>query len=297
MEEGRLPVVAWLHLEDREEYGDTYLDGSPIAHTREVWKSVAVGPWRHGPESLSLSVPLTEPEARRLLDMTADEFVDAVYAHLRVGSREPLPGLPKGPYFDLVDVYSLRTSLQAALMADERMLRVAKDLRDEAARRRCVIALRESIVETVRVEFRRDPKILNRIDPRDFERLVAELLESMGYEVELTPQTRDGGRDILARATLRPSKPLLYIVECKRWHEDRRIDVGDVRQFLYVVREHDRASGGMFVTTAYFTSGARVLEQQWEYLLSLHDRDALASWLESYGTWHQDDESRIWVPQ
>src|SRR5262249_53239933 len=101
----------------------------------------------------------------------------------------------------------------------------------------------------------------------------------------------------LARAKLRPSIPLLYIVECKRWHNNLKIDVGDVRQFMYVVREHDRASGGMFVTTAYFTTGARTLEQQWRYLLSLHDRDALAGWLESYGKWDRNDDSHIWVPQ
>src|SRR4028118_269404 len=44
----------------------------------------------------------------------------------------------------------------------------------------------------------REPEDLYQMQPRYFEELVCALLVDMGLDVHLTPQTRDGGRDILA---------------------------------------------------------------------------------------------------
>ena len=42
------------------------------------------------------------------------------------------------------------------------------------------------------------PKDLHQLKPRKFEELIAELLRDMGYDVCLTPETHDHGRDIFA---------------------------------------------------------------------------------------------------
>ena len=54
-----------------------------------------------------------------------------------------------------------------------------------------------------------DPRIIHRFSSREFEEMVCELLDKQGYNVKLTKQTRDGGKDIVV---VQKSK-LLYIVK------------------------------------------------------------------------------------
>lgn len=115
MTDEEIHVISWLHLDDREKYGDQYDDGSAIAWSREVRKSVSIGPSRHSPELLSRSAPITEDDARGLLEMSDTELEDAIYAKLGVTSRLELPGLPKGPYYDPIDLDHMRAVLRQAL--------------------------------------------------------------------------------------------------------------------------------------------------------------------------------------
>lgn len=45
------------------------------------------------------------------------------------------------------------------------------------------------------------PGHVHSLSPETFERIIAEIMDSFGFEVELTQQTRDGGRDIIAVGT------------------------------------------------------------------------------------------------
>jgi hypothetical protein len=291
-------VVTWLHLDDREEYGDTYLDGSPIAHTREVWHRVDIGPWCYGPESLSRSVPITEPDAASLLETPPGEVVNALYARLGVHDLKPMMGLPKGPYYDRVDVDYVLSELRRALaLIGPREVEGKADRRGEARRMQAALTLESNLVAAIRHELGRDPDALEKMDPFDFERLVAELLRAMGYDVMLTPKAKDGGRDILAIATLPPGLRLLFTVECKRWRKHRPVEVGDVRQFIYTVRENDKANGGMIVTTSSFSAGARAEEQKWRWLLTLFDGDNIKEWISQYGHWSRSAEGGLWLPK
>ena len=64
----------------------------------------------------------------------------------------------------------------------------------------------------------RDPKLLYRISPRDFEKLIAEIFSIHGFMVDLTQKTRDGGRDIIAiRSDLGiKSKSLVSGLDCQK---------------------------------------------------------------------------------
>jgi restriction system protein len=80
-----------------------------------------------------------------------------------------------------------------------------------------------------------DPNLVHALTPREFEQLSAELFQRQGYQVTITPQTRDGGKDLyLAKADGFGS--FLYIVECKRYAPDNPVDVGVVRS-LYGVAQ------------------------------------------------------------
>jgi hypothetical protein len=125
----------------------------------------------------------------------------------------------------------------------------------------------------------RDPKQLYLLDPRHFEELVAELLVRHGCDVHLTPRSKDGGCDIMARFQT-PMGRLLYLVECKRWAASRPVGVQIVNA-LYGVVSKGQATGGMIVTTSRFTSGALEIQRALEHRLMLKDYNALVAWLGS----------------
>lgn len=138
----------------------------------------------------------------------------------------------------------------------------------------------ETVNDELILSLRRHPELLHEIDPRRFEELVAELMRDRGWEVRLTPRSRDGGRDILAFFK-NPVGTMLTLVECKRWRPDRHVGVEIVRG-LYGVVSAENASGGMIATTSFFTTPAREFQQSVPHRLSLRDRDALLEWIRSY---------------
>ncbi|AVD54552.1 hypothetical protein BEH_24640 (plasmid) [Priestia filamentosa] len=126
----------------------------------------------------------------------------------------------------------------------------------------------------------RNPEIMREINPRKFEELVAELFNNKGYQVELTPRTRDGGKDIYA---IRKDSigTTLYVVEAKRYSENNKVGVEIVRG-LYGVKSAERANVGVIVTTSSFTQDAIEFASPLKYELSLNDYTDLKKWLIEY---------------
>ena len=60
-----------------------------------------------------------------------------------------------------------------------------------------ILMVNEALIERLRVQ----PQAIYDLPPRKFEELIAELLDDLGYEVELTPATGDGGKDIAVAKT------------------------------------------------------------------------------------------------
>ena len=122
------------------------------------------------------------------------------------------------------------------------------------------------------------PRLLYELPPRKFEELIAELLAREGLEVHLTPETRDGGRDILAFHQT-PVGKLLYLVECKRFRPDRPVGIAIVQR-LYGVVQQERANAGLVVTTSRFSNGALTFADTVQHQLRLRDYEALKIWLQ-----------------
>ncbi|MGW0196930.1 restriction endonuclease [Nonomuraea sp. NPDC003201] len=96
------------------------------------------------------------------------------------------------------------------------------------------------------------------IDPRDFEYLIERLYDSMGYETELTPRSKDGGRDVIAaRREVGRSERLL--IEVKRYSAP--VGVALVRALLGVV-SNEKVNKGVLVTCSVFTRGAINLSRE-----------------------------------
>jgi restriction system protein len=139
-----------------------------------------------------------------------------------------------------------------------------------------VVAVSEVNEELLRM-LRQDPTKLYSLSPRKFEEVVAELMSKLGYVVDLTPASADGGFDMYA-ARKDGLGRFLYLVECKRFAPSHRIGVQIVRS-LYGVVQQKRANAGIIATTSFFTKGAKELQQQLEYQMHLQDYLALQQWL------------------
>ena len=121
----------------------------------------------------------------------------------------------------------------------------------------------QSLIDKVAIR----PEILQEITPRQFEELVCGLFERKGYNVQLTKQTRDGGKDLIVLNNSILGDMLIY-AECKKWAPMHPVNVGLVRQ-LYGTVEADRATAGIMVTNSYFSREARRFQQTIKSRMSL----------------------------
>lgn len=157
----------------------------------------------------------------------------------------------------------------------ERTIRVPPNDILSVARPRIVVAS-EALVEALKQK----PESIYELPPRKFEELIAELLANMGWEVELTGATRDGGKDILAYLSTDIGR-LLCLVEAKRYRQDRQVGVELVRSLYGTLYDH-QANSAMLVTTSSFSADAREFQKKHEYHLALRDYADIISWLHRY---------------
>ena len=129
-------------------------------------------------------------------------------------------------------------------------------------------------------DLQKRPEDLLGISDRDFEKVVAELLTDMGWDVELTRATRDGGKDILAYLNTEIGR-LLCLVEAKRYRRDRKVGVDLVRTLYGTLCDY-QANSAMMVTTSSFSPVAHEFQQRHEYQLSLRDYSDVVGWISRF---------------
>jgi HJR/Mrr/RecB family endonuclease len=125
--------------------------------------------------------------------------------------------------------------------------------------------------------IKRDPELLRTVDGRSFERILAELLERQGYQVELQRGTKDGGIDIFALMRQGPLGPHRYLVQAKRW--TRPVGVAPVRELMFLHADH-KVTKSCLATTSRFTNGAWRLADDYRWQLELRDFESLQEWIE-----------------
>ena len=123
------------------------------------------------------------------------------------------------------------------------------------------------------------PENLYALHPRQFERLIADILTDFGLEANLTRATRDGGYDIYAY--VKNITTLLLFVECKRWSPERKVGI-EIVQRMHGAAKARGANKSMIVTTSFFTLPARREQQLVSSELDLKDYNDLKIWLQRY---------------
>ncbi len=137
-----------------------------------------------------------------------------------------------------------------------------------------------TIDDSIKSYFKKHPEQLYDLSPRKFEELVAAILKDLGFEVELTQATRDGGRDIIAHLRNAVCSYLTHI-ECKRYAPDNKVGVGIIREVVGV-HQIRQATKSIIVTTSFFTEDAREEAQTIKNQLELKDFNNLKEWFQRY---------------
>lgn len=113
---------------------------------------------------------------------------------------------------------------------------------------------------------------------REFEELIADLLEKDGYTVTLGPGTKDGGKDITATKQLEEVGQFMSVWQVKKLMPGNKVELSVIRELADTRTQH-KASKGIVVTTTYLTCGALQRVQQDQYLLGKVDRDDVLQWI------------------
>lgn len=122
-------------------------------------------------------------------------------------------------------------------------------------------------------------RLLHEASPRELENIVAELFLRQGYQVEVTPQTRDGGYDLLVSRDEPLRGKLTFAVEVKKYRQGKTIGISPVRSLLGVVHAL-QLDGGIVVATNAFSTGAIALASD-SSPISLIDENRLVELLVS----------------
>ena len=117
------------------------------------------------------------------------------------------------------------------------------------------------------------------LSPQEFEEVVAELLASMGWQVSPTPPGRDRGLDIIGISKDPTGFESTWLVECKRYAPDHRVDAAAIRQ-LSGVKLYVRAAHALLVTSSSLTAPAA--EAAEETGINVADATTVSEWIGRY---------------
>lgn len=120
---------------------------------------------------------------------------------------------------------------------------------------------------------------LHSIDHRDFEKLIAELLERDGWDVELTPQSRDGGIDVLAQRHSPGIGHVLTAWQAKKLDPSgNKVGLASIRELVTSVSDVG-ATKGVIVTSGKLSRDALKYVEQKKFLLSAAQHQDVLAWI------------------
>lgn len=125
---------------------------------------------------------------------------------------------------------------------------------------------------------------VRKIDPTDFERLVVDLLQKMGYGIDLQSvvhrgRSGDGGIDGEISQD-RLGLEMIYI-QAKRYQEGAGIGRPAIQQFVGSLNER-KAKKGLFITTSHFSADAYEYVNRIDVRIILVDGEKLAELMFDY---------------
>jgi HJR/Mrr/RecB family endonuclease len=210
----------------------------------------------------NLNIPeITEEQYLRLLGIVkgSPEAAVIMAGMARSLSSDQLRRVLSGKIYDLTDVREG--------VGPVRVAQIVKPL---------IVVDNERLLKALK----QNPKDVFKLSPRQFEEVVADLLQDMDYDVTLTKQTNDGGADILA-AKKTEVGDVLCLVDAKKYKESRKIGVGMVRTLLGTLEDY-RATSAMLATTSTYSPKAKAMQEKHQFRLSLKDYTDVVGWIQNF---------------
>ena len=113
---------------------------------------------------------------------------------------------------------------------------------------------------------------------REFERLIALMLEQDGWEVNIQRGSKDEGIDIIAEKDSGPAGRFQTLWQAKKKTPGKKVGLPVIRE-LADVRQQYGASKAILVTTTHLTRGASARIERDKYVLGKVDRHELEAWI------------------
>ena len=245
-----------------------YLAGANIVGIRIPEDSIPAGPGSSSIYNLAFADGLCDVNEASQLELK--DYMERVFSSVHRIDDFNLEGLyiHGSPAYDESTIEEILSQVNA-------LRKLYRGGVDEDA----VLITAVSQINTKLIEFlKQHPQELNSIHWRVFEELIAEILASYGWNVELTNPTKDGGYDIFGLYTDRAGIRHSCIVECKRWSNQVGVDV--VRG-LYTVKNDLRVGSALLATTSDFTRGAKEFKAS-RYDLELRNYEEILEWINAY---------------
>lgn len=138
--------------------------------------------------------------------------------------------------------------------------------------------LLEAAIHDILGEIASEERELASVGWRQLEEIVAELLRARDMKVSLTPGSKDGGRDIIARGELIPGEPTVLAVEVKK---KPVVGLHDVQRAL---RANEDFPALLVATSGRFSAGVLKERQRSRNQLRLYLKDgvALGQWVKGW---------------
>jgi len=125
-----------------------------------------------------------------------------------------------------------------------------------------------------------DGKELKDLAGRDFEYLAGAFFSTLGFKVYLTAASKDGGFDLVALQREDDGRVQRLLIECKSSPGGRVVGVGVVRA-LFGVAHAEPSTGGICISSTYFSREAREFHRASAGRLNLVEGKELLAWIET----------------
>lgn len=136
-----------------------------------------------------------------------------------------------------------------------------------------------------------DARNLDKLEWRHLEMTLAEVFEGIGFLVELTPGSKDKGKDIILECRVSGNRHT-YIVEVKHWRAGNRVGKSTLKDFLNVIVRESRQGGLFLSTSGYCDNAFEMLTEIDRERLKFGNEDKVVSLCKTY----MKIDSGIWSP-
>lgn len=201
---------------------------------------------------------LAEWESLRSIDEDLLAFRDIVVQARNALNDRDAAQLVESLY-ELLDMRGLLGSEQIwesgsvenwARQLDIRPLQKDEDVSDEAVLEQATIVVHRMCVELCGL-IAKHPVVLQQVEWRQLECVLATALDEIGFTVELTPPSKDGGKDLVATCKIL-GRDMVFYVEIKHWRSGKRVPPRQIWDFVEV-NMMDGTDSGLLLSSSGYT--------------------------------------------